>query len=78
MAKLPDGWIFIPTIEKRTTVNIEERELVMCRNCKWGEPSKNMKGEDMVFCYNGDTGIEDGYLHEPNWFCAEGKKKTGD
>ena len=33
MAKLPDGWVFIPKPVKRTTIDIEKHELVMCRNC---------------------------------------------
>ena len=38
MAKLPDGWVFIPKPVKRTTIDIEQRELVMCRNCKHRDP----------------------------------------
>ena len=53
----------------------EIQELVRCKDCRWGDWSRNGKGEHMILCYNGDTGIEDGYLHEPDWFCAEGKRK---
>ena len=52
-------------------------ELVRCKDCRWGDWSRNGKGEEMILCYNGDTGIEDGYLHEPYWLCAEGKRKEG-
>ena len=52
-------------------------EIVRCKNCRWGDRSRNGKGEEMILCYNGDTGIEDGYLHEPDWFCAEGERKEG-
>jgi len=38
MAKLPDGWVFIPKQVKRTTIDIEQHELVMCRNCKHRDP----------------------------------------
>ena len=38
MAKLPDGWVFIPKHVKRTTINIEQHELVMCRNCVHRDP----------------------------------------
>ena len=51
-------------------------QIVRCKDCKYGDWSQNIRKEDMIFCYNGDTGIEDGYLHEPNWFCAEGEKRT--
>ena len=49
--------------------------VVRCKDCRWGDRSRNGKGEEMILCYNGDTGIEDGYLHEPDWFCAEGERK---
>ena len=49
-----------------------------CKDCKWGDPTRNEANENMIFCYNGGTGIEDGYLHEPDWFCAEGERKDGD
>ena len=50
-------------------------EIVRCKDCRWGDWTKNIRGEDMIFCYNGDTGIEDGYLHEPDWYCAEGEHR---
>lgn len=53
------------------------RELVRCKDCRWGDRSRNGKGEEMILCYNGDTGIEDGYLHEPDWYCCEGERKEG-
>ena len=52
------------------------QELVRCKDCKWGDWSRNGKGEEMILCYNGNTGIEDGYLQEPDWFCAEGERKA--
>ena len=54
---------------------LKQPQIVRCKDCKWGEPSRNEKNEPMIFCYNGDTGIEDGWLLEPNWFCAEGEPK---
>ena len=61
--------------EAETCLRCNMQELVRCKDCRWGEYSKNARGEDMVFCYKGETGIEDGYLHEPEWFCAEGERK---
>ena len=49
-----------------------------CKDCKWGKPSRNGKGEEMVFCYCGNTGIEDGWLLDPDWYCAEGEPKEGE
>ena len=37
MAKFPDGHVFIYK-PKRTKIEIEEHELVMCRNCKHRVP----------------------------------------
>ena len=51
--------------------------VVMCKDCRWGDRSLNGKGEEMILCYNSDTGIEDGYLHEPDWYCREGECKEG-
>lgn len=56
--------------------NDNHGELIRCKDCKYGDWTHNMLKEDMILCYNGDTGIEDGYLHEPNWFCAEGERRT--
>lgn len=50
-------------------------ELVRCKDCKWGDWTRNGFGENMILCYNGNTGIEDGYLQEPDWYCAEGERK---
>lgn len=58
-----------------STMLRREQELVRCKDCRWGDWSRN-RGKEMILCYNGDTGIEDGYLHEPDWFCAEGERKT--
>lgn len=59
--------------------DLKDREAVVrCKNCRWGDRSRNGKGEEMILCYNGDTGIEDGFLHEPDWFCAEGERGSDD
>ena len=34
MAKLPTGWLFIPTVvNKGTTIEVQKRELILCRDC---------------------------------------------
>lgn len=43
-------------------------ELVRCRNCKHGCDWDNGKWK----C------IKNGGMHEPNWFCADGRRKGGD
>lgn len=41
MAKLPSGWLFIPrVINKGTAIEVEQKELVTCKNCKHFELDK--------------------------------------
>ena len=35
--KLPSGWIFILRMKNLTTIEVEERELVLCRDCIYRE-----------------------------------------
>lgn len=50
-----------------------EQELIRCKYCKWGEPTKNAFGEDRIICGNDDTYI-DRYITVPaDWFCADGE-----
>ena len=75
MAKLPSGWTFIPRMRMyggKITIELEERKLVTCAECKFGNPTYNGRGEEMVDCLNKYTGLM-GVLHEPNWFCADGE-----
>ena len=50
--------------------NMQEA-VVRCKDCKYGELTKNAKGEDMVDCSN-----EDKWLKYPDWFCADGERKS--
>lgn len=59
-------------------VDNQPEGIVRCKDCKWGEPAMNGKGEEMVFCYCGDTGIEAGWLLNPDWYCAEGEEPKDD
>lgn len=34
MAKLPDGWVFMPRMTGAANYVLETRELVKCKNCK--------------------------------------------
>lgn len=52
-----------------------DEELVRCKDCRWGEPTKNAYGEDRIICGNNDTYI-DRYITVPaDWFCAEGERR---
>lgn len=44
-------------------------ELVRCKDCKQGEPSI-VPGSGNYYCHRDDD------VHKPNWFCADGKRRT--
>lgn len=76
MARLPDGWVFITKISGPKVndgkcyadVSVDERELVMCKNCRYYDC------EDQ-FCtvYGMMLSHTDG-----NWFCADGERRDDD
>lgn len=63
MARLPDGWVFIPRVEGPrkedgqlvVTVSVDEKELVMCKHCKYRYNCKHCHGDD--------------------WYCADGEQE---
>ena len=66
MAKLPSGWIIIPRYKgldlTHIEVELEERKLVTCKECKWS----TFEGK-MLICTATDT------PHTYNWYCADGE-----
>jgi len=70
MARFPDGWVFILNVsgpkvkdgQAYADVSLEERELVMCKNCK---------------CYNGKIGYcyRVGDSRGPDFYCADGERR---
>ena len=48
--------------------------IVRCKDCKYGDSIKNAKGEPMIDCVL----FFDGWLKEPDWFCADGERKGDD
>ena len=50
-----------------------DSEIIRCKDCKYGEKTKNAFGEDMIACQN--SGIEIEYLRFPDWFCADAVHK---
>ena len=43
------------------------KAIVMCKDCKYG----NVKFNGVVLCSKGGK-------HEPDWFCADGERRTDD
>ena len=63
MAKLPDGWAYLPTQTDKDTVSVEGREIVFCKNCAY----YNQKGG--CFLYDSEN-------HLPEDFCSRGVKEA--
>ena len=53
----------------------DQPEVIRCKDCKYGDQTISTLGKDMVNCkYH--SGRFDYKPHEPDWFCADGKKRT--
>ena len=48
-------------------------ELIRCKDCKFGEKTKNGFKEDVVECQNKHLGLM-GECHLPDWYCADGER----
>ena len=61
MAKLPSGWIFIPRFKDLNHIELDERELVTCKECRY-----------FVF-ENAECGHckSHGLPVVPDWYCAD-------
>ena len=71
-----EAWVMIPKLDKdKTGCVLEMKPLVLCKDCRWGEPTKNAYDEDRIICGNDDTYV-DRYITVPaNWFCADGERR---
>lgn len=61
MARLPDGWVFIPIMKDAITIELKQMELITCRHCKHGQL---INGEIWCLKYVPNT------LVPPDWFCG--------
>ena len=70
MARMPDGFVFITNVsgpkvkdgQAYAEVSLEERELVMCKNCE-------RRYTSLCRMYVGNQETED------EWFCSDGKRR---
>lgn len=69
MAKFPDGWVFIPKFKDLTTIIVEQRELVCCKNCKHSCDYTDIYIDYAYKC------TKNGGYHNDCWFCADGERK---
>ena len=72
--KLPDGYVFIPRLKNLTTIEVEQRDLVMCKSCwKHGLDNCPMEfywdshpADDVCYCAMGERKEDnDGNDHDP-------------
>lgn len=67
MEMKPFGWVFVPKMQNMTTIDVEEKPIVLCENCKqWDEEGGRM-GRGWCGLHMKSTG--------PWFFCADGEKE---
>ena len=79
MARMPDGFVFITKVsgpkvkdgKAFVDVSIDERELVMCKNCKWWDKDQTTDGVK-GFCPN------TGCCEQPDFYCADGERRESE
>ena len=71
--KIPDGWIFIPKITNKITVEVEQKELITCMNCKYAQLTYD--GE----CKYCDVWFPNEALYmDGDYFCASAERRIDD
>lgn len=78
MMKIPDGYVVLFHDNHGKDVDVEVKNLVLCKNCKH-RPKGTGANHDLEFpdyvcpCQNAD---DDWYSWKPNddWFCADGER----
>ena len=76
MARMPDGLVLITKVsgpkvkdgKAFADVSIDERELVMCKNCKWWDKDQTTDGVKGICLING-------CCEQPDFYCAGGKRR---
>ena len=67
MARLPDGWVFIPRMKDAITIELKQMELVTCRHCK------HCFTDCENVLYN-VCELNHNKVQSDDWFCADGEK----
>ena len=62
-------------VVKESILMYQGKQIVRCKECKYGEKQNNAKGEPMIECV---LMYDDAWLKDPDWFCADGKYKDGE
>lgn len=70
MAKIPDGWLAITHVDRKgIKIDMEMKELVMCKNCKHRDP------EDRKCDCGGMPWNTQAFPVPDDWFCPYGEKE---
>ena len=72
MARLPDGWVFIPRMKDAITIELKQMELVTCRHCKHYR-YYGLSYDTISECKIGHCENPDEY-----WFCADGEEEDAE
>lgn len=82
--KLPHGWLFIPkAINKGTGIEIEQKELIPCHECKyfeldhWEKPEQ-FCGIPMIVAHEICTKWGDGCKTSPDGYCFMAEPYKGE
>lgn len=70
--RLPDGMVYIYKPEK-FTINIESKELVFCKHCKWAT-NEPFNDRDAFICNKTMWRRDEGEKPE-DFYCADGERK---
>lgn len=75
--KLPDGWIFTTKAEG-TTIKIEEKKLICCKNCKYFEYDSTAKvdGIPLIVAHEICKRWGDGCKTSENGYCFLAEKES--
>lgn len=68
MAKLPSGWIFIPRMKDASHIELVERKLITCHECRYYNPAGCSPGFGWCERSGMDRGVTD------DWYCADAEE----
>ena len=77
MVEPVDGVIKISADVRDLLVKLlrEQQKVVRCKDCKYGEPVKNVLGEDRYECCLPESYVISDLALPPEWYCADGEVK---
>lgn len=71
MARLPDGWVFIPIMKDAITIELKQMELVTCQHCK----HRFTDGKNVLYNV---CELNHNKVQSDDWFCADGEEEDAE